>query len=291
MGIGSWLRSLNSKTPQEPRKNTSQARPAPPRVNVVTSFSIAEPTGMVQVAGTTTFAKDAVLDLADRHQLGERDVLELQAVLRRYPEHSNAVTVLVDGVKVGALSQAHSQAMTMGLGDERTVPYQLHVLRTAKGLSAVAHIWLGRGKPRWEYTRNNPAPLTTTERAAHSQQGRTRMIDEALADVLRAPEITAGMVNGYHYTELAEPIKQLKREGRLQDALVLCYQAIDAGEKEARAKGWSPAPAYTIHAAVIHRKLGQRAEERAVLERWMDAAPADQRDGSKVAERLAKLSG
>lgn len=248
-------------------------------------------TGAVQVAGATIFAKDAVRDLADRHQLGERDVLELQAVLRRYPEHGNAVTVLVDEVKVGALSQAHSQAMTMGLGDELTVPYQLHVVRAAKGLSAVAYIWLGREKPQWEFTRDNPALLTTTERAAHAQQERTRMMDEALADVLRASEVTAGMVNGCHYTELAEPIKQLKREGRLQDALVLCYLAIGVAEKEARARGWSPAPAYTIHAAVIHRKLGQRDEERAVLERWMDAAPADQRDGSNVAERLAKLSG
>lgn len=291
MGIGSWLRSLGGTTPQGPRQKASGKRSASPRVKVVASFSIAEPTGMVQVAGTSTFAKDAVRDLTDRHQLGERDVLELQATLRRYPEHGNAVNVLVDDVKVGALSQAHSQAMTMGLGDELTVPYQLHVFRTTKGLSAVAYIWLGRGKPRWEFTRDNPAPLTNTERAVHSQQGHTRMIDEALADVLRAPKITAGMVKGYHYTEMAEPIKQLKREGRLQDALVLCYQAIGATEKEARATGWSPAPAYTIHAAVIHRKLGQRDEERAVLERWMDATPVDQREGSKVAERLAKLSG
>ncbi|MFC4372200.1 hypothetical protein [Citricoccus nitrophenolicus] len=257
---------------------------------MVASFHTAELSGTVQVAGTTTFAKDAVQDLADRHQLGERDVLELRAVLRRYPKHNNAVTVLVDGVKVGALPQAHNQTVTMGLGDERGVDYQLHVLRTDKGLSAVAYVWLGLGKPQWEFTRDNPAPLTTSERAAHSQQGQARMIDEALTDVLRASEITAGMVKGYHYIELAEPIKQLKREGRLQEALVLCYQAIGAAEKEARAKGWAPAPAYTIHAAVIHRKLGQQDEEQAVLERWMAATPNDQRDGSKVAERLAKLS-
>lgn len=286
MGIGSWLKSLGGK-----RDRAAEVEPAEmtPRIRVTASAHRNEPTGLAYVAGTTTFAKDAVQALADCHRLAERDVLQTRAVLRRYPEFDNAVTVLVDGVKVGALSRGTSQAMIMTLGDERQVDYQLHVLRTEKQLEALAHVWLGPEEPEWEYTRDNPAPLTTAERAVTSQRQITETISARLQDVLDAPEITAGMVKGYHYVELAEPIKQLKRDGRLQDALTLSYAAIEAAENEARHSRREPAPAYTLHAAVVHRKLGQHEEERAVLERWIAATPKDRRADSKVAERLNKL--
>jgi hypothetical protein len=287
MGIGAWLKSLGGK-----RTRTSEVEPADvtPRIRVTTSVHRNEPMGQAYVAGTTTFAKDAVQALANRHRLAERDIFETPAVLRRYPEFDNAVTVLVDGVKMGALSRGTSQAMTMTLGDERQVDYQLHVLRTEKKLEALAHVWLGPGEPEWEYTRDNPAPLTTAERAATSQREITETISARLQNVLDAPEITAGMVKGYHYVELAEPIKQLKRDGRLQDALTLSYVAIEAAENEARQSGREPAPAYTLHAAIVHRKLGQHEEERAVLERWIAATPEERRAGSKVVERLNKLN-
>ncbi|GAB3661158.1 hypothetical protein [Glycomyces tarimensis] len=83
-----------------------------------------------------------------------------------------------------------------------------------------------------------------------------------------------------------EPIKQLKREGRLREALVLCYRAIEGAEQSA--EGREPAPAYTEHAAIIHRKLGEHDLEVAVLQCWLDHAP-DRREGSKIAERLVKL--
>ena len=96
------------------------------------------------------------------------------------------------------------------------------------------------------------------------------------------------MVDGVHYLELLEPIKQLKREGRLEEALSLCYQAIAGAENDR--DGREPAPAYTLEAAIIHRKLGQRKEEIAVLKRWIQQCPKDRRDGSQVALRLAKLT-
>lgn len=290
MGIRSWLNFPVSQASQKPPHEKPEQRTTSSEAGADAAFDTAETTGAVLVAGTTTFAQDAIQSMVEEHRLGERDVLETQAVLRRYPEFDNTVAVLVDNVKVGALSQAHSQTMTMGLGDERTVAYQLHVLRTDKGLRAVAYVWLGLGTPKWEFTRENPAPLTTAERSVRAQQEATRIIDEALTHGRPASEITAGMVKGYHYIELAEPIKQLKREGRLQEALVLCYEAITAAEKVARATRREPAPAYTLEAAIVHRKLGQRDEERAVLQRWIDAAPEDRRPGSRVAERLAKIS-
>jgi hypothetical protein len=70
---------------------------------------------------------------------------------------------------------------------------------------------------------------------------------------------------------------------------VLCYKAIEAAER-AR-EGREPAPWYTEQAAIVHRKLGQREEEVAVLNRWLDSTPKSRRAGSRIAERLAKLEG
>lgn len=38
------------------------------------------------------------------------------------------------------------------------------------------------------------------------------------------------MVNGVHYLETAEPIKQLKREGCPDEALALCMQSVQVAE-------------------------------------------------------------
>lgn len=97
------------------------------------------------------------------------------------------------------------------------------------------------------------------------------------------------MVDGVHYLELVEPIKQLKREDRLEEALVLCYKAIEAAEGAAGMR--EPAPWYTEQAAIVHRKLRQRDEEIAVLKRWLAKCPKFRRGGSRIADRLAKLEG
>jgi hypothetical protein len=85
-----------------------------------------------------------------------------------------------------------------------------------------------------------------------------------------------------------EPIKQLKRDGRLDDALVLCYAAIQGAE--APREGRDPAPWYTEQAAIIRRKLRQRDEEIAVLRRWVAVCPAERREGSRIKDRLDKLT-
>jgi hypothetical protein len=61
----------------------------------------------------------------------------------------------------------------------------------------------------------------------------------------RAQQFKRGMVKGVHYLELVEPIKQLKRDDKLREALVLCYQAIEGAEKDS---GSMPAPWYTEQA-------------------------------------------
>ena len=89
------------------------------------------------------------------------------------------------------------------------------------------------------------------------------------------------------YLTLIEPIKQAKREERLDDALELCYRAIDSAERDRN--GREPAPWYTEQAAIIHRKQGDHDKEVAVLQRWMVICPPERRAGSKIATRLSRL--
>ncbi|SDL53506.1 hypothetical protein [Arthrobacter sp. ok362] len=113
------------------------------------------------------------------------------------------------------------------------------------------------------------------------------MVQDALASGgSRAAQFKRGMVDGVHYLELVEPIKQLKREGQFDEALVLCYKAEAA---EGDAGGREPAPWYTEQAAIVHRKLSQKDEEIAVLKGWLAKCPKAHRSGSRIAERLAKL--
>jgi hypothetical protein len=285
MGLGNWLRQAfgGNSVPGEPGLAEQSQPPAALRVSMAFSPCL-------EVAGTTTFAKDAVADLADRKGLVGRGYFEGQAQLQRDPDNPvdpQAVAVLVDGEQVGCLPSYATNDVNLPVGASEPVRYQLHVLQEQM-LLAKAYIWLGAGEPEWAHTRENPPALTSKERINSSHAERSAMVREALQEGgARAQQFKRVMVDGVHYLELVEPIKQLKREGRLQEALVLCYKAIEAAESDRG--GREPAPWYTEQAAIVHRKLGQKAEEIAVLKRWMGSCPKGRRAGSRIAERLAKL--
>ena len=168
----------------------------------------------------------------------------------------------------------------------------------------------GRSAPDPE-PQQPPAPRTTEDRARERHEGIQEMLaEQAASDPRRAREIASASVDGVHYLELVEPIKQAKREGRNEDALALCYQAIQGAENDRPqlddyseeyqaavrkgvidpvTEGWVPAPAYTEHAAIILRKLKRPDEEAVVLERYLALVPEDRRAGHKFTERLAKV--
>lgn len=95
------------------------------------------------------------------------------------------------------------------------------------------------------------------------------------------------LVRGRDLTEWVEPIKQMKREGRFGDALELLLDCIPAAEQDATDNGATPAPWYTVQAAIILRKLGDIPQEIALLERYQHACPKDQRS-VEIAERIVK---
>lgn len=285
MSIGQWLkRSFGRKDPPP-----SDNRPNSENSSLIRMSFHLETNPCVEVAGTTTFAKGAVAALADRRGLLERGFLETEARLQREPNNPvdpHAVAVIVEGEKVGNLPGAIARSFPLPAGASAGVLYQLHVLRGEKWL-AKAYVWLGSGTPQWAYTAANPPPLTSRQRTLASAKQHSDMVKEALeGGGERARQFQQGMYQGVHYLQLIEPIKQLKRENRLEEALVLCYQAINGAERDRN--GREPAPAYTEQAAIIHRKLGQHDEEIAVLERWLSFAPPDRRAGSSIAERHQK---
>jgi hypothetical protein len=287
MSLISWLLQ-RGKAAAVPSVVAPQETPkAQPSATLTVSSSLA---GCLEVAGTTTFAKDSVAALADRKGLGERGYYEGQAQLQREPENPvdpQAVAVLVDGEKVGCLPSYAAEELPLPVGASEPVQYQLHVLWDKK-LLAKAYVWLGDGEPEWSHPREKPPALTSSERINISHMEKTAMVREGLrGGGERAQQFKRGMVDGVHHLELVEPIKQLKREGRLEEALVLCYKAIEAAELDAG--GREPAPWYTEQAAIIHRKLGQKAEEIAVLRRWLARCPKAHRAGSRIGERLGKL--
>jgi hypothetical protein len=289
MGIVSWLRQAigGSSASVAEQKDPVEQKPDQPPFTVRISMHL---NACLEVAGTTTFAKDAVVALADRKQLAERGYFEGPALLQREPENPvdpQAVALFVDGEKVGCLPSYAGKDLPLPAGASEPVRYQLHVLRDQK-LLAKAYVWLGEGEPAWQFTAQNPPALTSRERINSSHTENSSMVREALQGAgERAQQFKRGMVDGFHYLELVEPIKQLKREGRNEEALVLRYKAIEGAEGDAGRD--APAPAYTEQAAIIHRKLGQKEEEIAVLKRWLARCPKAHRAGSSMAERLGKL--
>lgn len=101
-----------------------------------------------------------------------------------------------------------------------------------------------------------------------------------------------GLVDGRHYTEYVEDVKQLKREDRLNEALALLSALIDAVEQESSSKGpgWTLAPWYYEQAAICFRKQGMKEAEIAVLQRHVETSFAhNARPVEKILQRLKKV--
>ncbi|MFC8921689.1 hypothetical protein [Cellulosimicrobium sp. NPDC057127] len=247
---------------------------------------------LTKVAGTTTFAAAGAQGLVWRRGVGGRGVLEDTAVLQRDPTNPvdpNAVAVLIDGEHVGALPSPYARATTLDAGAAQPVPVQVAWAESEGKLRVEAWVWLGEPPARWTYSADNLPPMTTKERAAADHARTREMVADAVAGGgHRAAQFQSGMVQGVHYLELVEPIKQLKREARLDEALELCYAAIQGAEGDPI--GGAPAPWYTEQAAIVLRKLGDRDGEIKVLERYLAHLPAGQRATSKLGLRLAKLT-
>lgn len=91
-----------------------------------------------------------------------------------------------------------------------------------------------------------------------------------------------------HYSDSTDRIKELKREGRLEEAERLLLDAVDATEAESKGGG-GVAPWYYEQLAIIYRKMGRPDDELAILERYDRQPKARGARAEKLAERLRKV--
>lgn len=98
----------------------------------------------------------------------------------------------------------------------------------------------------------------------------------------------AGTINGRHYTQFVDTVKQLKSDKKHEEAITLLLQLVTAVEQEAIVAEWGVAPWYYEQLAVIYRKEKRYAEEVAILERYQSKSKAPGAKPSKLAERLIK---
>lgn len=247
---------------------------------------------LVQLSGTTTNSKKAIEAAVARHDRDDTGYVEIAGVLQREPDNAadpRAVAVLTEGDRIGYLPGYVSAVIDLSANGARPVTVQIFTQLLEKGVRAEAWAWLGDGTPQWIWTARKRPPLSPRAKVAATHNGTDAMVTDALAGGgERAAQFRAGMVDGVHYLQMVEPIKHLKREGRLEDALAICLKAIEAAESAAKREKTSPPPFYTEQAAIVLRKLGQRDEEIAVLQRYLKACPPKYRE-NRIKERLDKL--
>lgn len=288
----SILKRLFGKS--EPKTTAVAKRPTTSRAEtaVFVEYRSTVP-DLVQLAGTMTGARESITRLVERLDPDDNGYLELDGVIQREPDNPvdpHAVIVLVEGERVGYLPGYVAKDIDLSTSGARPVRVQIFTQLLEKGLRVEAWAWLGTGTPMWQWSEATRPPLSPTAKNVAQHRSTDQMVKDALAGGgTRAAQFKAGMVDGLHYLQAVEPIKQLKREGRLEEALALCYTAIQGAENAARREKTSPPPFYTEQAAIIHRKLKQHDEEIAVLQRYVDACPPKYKD-SGIKARLDKLT-
>lgn len=105
-----------------------------------------------------------------------------------------------------------------------------------------------------------------------SPPARPARIEDPVAKLLRIEKkrISAGLVDGIHYSAYAKEVKALKRAGDLDAAAGLLLRLVDAVEREAAAdQSWPIAPYYHPELASIFRSFGAFDQEARVLQRYV----------------------
>lgn len=97
-----------------------------------------------------------------------------------------------------------------------------------------------------------------------------------------------GFINGRHYSDYVEKVKNLKWAGLLKKAEDLLLKLVEATEAEAEATGGGGAPWYYEQLAIIYRKRRDYAAEVSILERFMRQPHAPGTGPQRLSMRLKK---
>ncbi len=205
------------------------------------------------------------------------------------PADPMAIAVLLGDVRVGYLPGYVARMVQPRIARSPAyVPIQLWAALDGTRARYLAVISTsGDPDPTWPYSTDRQAPVTRAQQAdgqAHEAAQRRRQ--RLAAGGAEATQQRARLVRGRDFTEWAEAIKDMRRDGRDDDALRLLLECIDAAEN-AMPPNQAPPPWYTDQAAIIYRKRKDYDAEIEVLQRWLRACP-DPAWGAKTEARLAK---
>jgi hypothetical protein len=99
---------------------------------------------------------------------------------------------------------------------------------------------------------------------------------------------SAGYVDGKHFTEYVEAVKDLKRTGDMDSAELLLLRLVDATESESAVDGWGVAPWYYEQLAIVYRRQRLYDKEVAILERFAAQKHAPGVTPGQLMERLSR---
>jgi DNA polymerase-3 subunit epsilon len=103
------------------------------------------------------------------------------------------------------------------------------------------------------------------------------------------PGVASGTYEGRQFHEWADAVRQLRREGRVQDAERILIGCIQATELDAMQRGYGVAPFYYEQLAILYSKAKRLGDELTVLERFASAPKSPGELPGKLADRLDKV--
>lgn len=105
---------------------------------------------------------------------------------------------------------------------------------------------------------------------------------------LVAKQTEAAQALGRHYVDWVEPVKTLKRQGKINEAERILNACIEAAERESKLTSYGVPPWYYEQLAIIYRKQDRLGEEVAILERFMRQKHGRGAKLDGMADRLVK---
>jgi hypothetical protein len=275
-----------------PGRVDDAARPsAPQHLGLPPGASVVVAT--LSAAAEVAYEKDfqgAIRAIFDASEIAMGSAVETQAILRELPQpHTsfNPVAVYVSGRLIGYVGAPYADAV-------RELLRQPHLAGSDVAIRCRIY---ATDTPKWT-ARATLGPYETAVAAVDDSQSAAegRSVQSVMAG-LREERLAGGdneaaeqrerLVRGRDFVEWVEPIKQLRRDGHTDEAVVLLMECVNAAERNAKRNGWLPPTWYTEQAAIILRKQGDLAGEVALLERFMAACPVG-RPQVDIAERLVK---
>jgi hypothetical protein len=98
-----------------------------------------------------------------------------------------------------------------------------------------------------------------------------------------------GTIGGRHYSTYPGEVRELKRNGKLDEAEALLLRLVDATEAESKANRWGVAPWYYEQVAIVRAKRKDLDGAIAILERYDRQIKAPGAGPHRLAQRLSQL--